>query len=238
MKKLLALAASSLLAATLLPTAVLADERPTIAVIEFKNDSGAGWWRGGVGRELAGMLGNELSATRNFRVLERSKLEAVLEEQNLGASGRVAEQAAQIGKLVGAQYLVAGTVTAYEEDVSRSGGGISFGGVSVGGKSESAYLAVDLRVIDSSTGEVAYARTIEGRSKGGGMSLGVYRGGFGGTLASEEKTPAGKAIRAALVEASGYLECVMVVRSSKCMREYDAKEDKRRESSRDSLKLD
>lgn len=238
MKKLLALAASSLLAAALLPTTVLADERPTIAVIEFTNDSGAGWWRGGVGRELAGMLGNELSATRSFRVLERSKLEAVLEEQNLGASGRVADNAAQIGKLVGAQFLVAGTVTAYEEDVSSSGGGISFGGVSLGGKSESAYLAVDLRVIDSTTGEVAHVRTIEGRSKGGGMSIGLYKGGFGGTLASEEKTPAGKAIRAALVEASEYLECVMVTRTSSCLREYDAKEDRRRESSRGALDLD
>jgi curli biogenesis system outer membrane secretion channel CsgG len=139
---------------------------------------------------------------------------------------------------VGAQYLVAGTVTTYEEEVSRSGGGISFGGVSIGGKSETAYLAIDLRVIDSTTGEVVHARTIEGRSKGGGVSLGVYRGGFGGNLASEEKTPAGKAIRAALIEASGYLECVMVIQSSRCLREYDAKEDRRRESSRDALQLD
>jgi curli biogenesis system outer membrane secretion channel CsgG len=235
MKKLLAIAAIALLS---VGTQAVAEEKPSVAVIEFKNESGAGWWRGGVGWELAGMLTNELAATRSFRVLERSKLEAVLEEQNLGASGRVAGQAAQIGKLVGAQYLIAGTVTSYEEDVSSSGGGISFGGVSLGGKSESAYLAVDLRVIDATTGEVAYVRTIEGRSKGGGMSIGLYKGGFGGTLASEEKTPAGKAIRAALVEASEYLECVMVTQSSRCLREYDAKEEKRRDSSRGALNLD
>lgn len=238
MKKLLALATMALLAGATLSAPVLADEKPSVAVIEFKNESGAGWWRGGVGWELAGMLTNELASMRSFRVLERSKLEAVLEEQNLGASGRVAGEAAKIGQLVGAQYLIAGTVTAYEEDVSSSGGGISFGGVSLGGKSESAYLAVDLRVIDATTGEVAHVRTIEGRSKGGGMSIGLYRGGFGGTLASEEKTPAGKAIRAALVEASEYLECVMVTQTSRCLREYDAKEDKRRESSRGALDLD
>jgi curli biogenesis system outer membrane secretion channel CsgG len=237
MKKLLALAAMALIAAGAM-TPVVAQDKPSVAVIEFKNDSGAGWWRGGVGWELAGMLTNEMAATRSFRMLERSKLEAVLEEQNLAASGRVAGEAAQIGKLVGAQYLIAGTVTAYEEDVSSSGGGISFGGVSLGGKSESAYLAVDLRVIDATTGEVAYVRTIEGRSKGGGMSIGLYRGGFGGTLASEEKTPAGKAIRAALVEASEYLECVMVTQTSRCLNEYDAKEDRRRESSKGALDLD
>ena len=31
-----------------------------------------------------------------------------------------------------------------------------------------------------STGEIEYVRTIEGRSKGGGIRLGAYRGGFGG----------------------------------------------------------
>jgi hypothetical protein len=39
-------------------------ERVTVAVAEFKNESGAGWWRGGVGWELSGMLSNELVATR------------------------------------------------------------------------------------------------------------------------------------------------------------------------------
>ena len=58
-------------------------DKPVIGVIEFKNESGAGWWSGGVGWELAGMLSNELGATNAFRVVERSKLESVLAEQNL-----------------------------------------------------------------------------------------------------------------------------------------------------------
>ncbi|MCB1643111.1 MAG: penicillin-binding protein activator LpoB, partial [Xanthomonadales bacterium] len=82
-----------------------ADDRPVLAVTEFSNDSGAGWWRGGVGWELADMLTNELAATRAFRVVEREQLRAVLDEQNLAASGRVAGgTGAQIGALVGAQY--------------------------------------------------------------------------------------------------------------------------------------
>ncbi len=224
--------------AALLPTAALAQGKPVIGVIEFKNESGAGWWRGGVGWELAGMLSNELAATNAFRIVERSKLEAVLEEQNLAASGRVnPATGAKMGRLTGAEYLVAGTVTAYEEGTKSTGGGISIKGISLGGNKSEAYLAVDIRVINATTGEVDFVRTVEGRAKSGGMAIGISRGGFGGALAQEEKTPAGKAIRAALVEITDYLECAMV-RQDGCLDEYDAKERKRRDSSRGALDLD
>jgi len=224
--------------ASFLPGTAAAQGKPVLGVIEFRNESGAGWWRGGVGWELAGMLSNELAATNAFRIVERSKLEAVLQEQNLAASGRVnPATGARMGKLTGADYLVAGTVTAYEEGTKGTGGGISIKGISLGGKSSEAYLAVDIRVINATTGEVDFVRTIEGRSKSGGIAVGISRGGFGGALAQEEKTPAGKAIRAALVEVTDYLECAMV-RQDGCLAEYDAKERKRRDSSRGALKLD
>ncbi len=184
------------------------------------------------------MLSNELSSTGDFRVLERSKLGNVLEEQNLAASGRVRSgTGAKMGQVTGADYLVFGTVTSYEENTASTGGGLSFRGISVGGKKSEAYLAVDLRVVNATTGEVDFSRTIEGRSSGGGVSVGVYRGGFGGDLAHEENTPAGKAIRAALVEATDYLDCVMVKRGS-CESEFNAKEQKRRAGDRKAIKLD
>ena len=49
----------------------------------------AGWWRGGVGWELSGMLSNELSSSGDFRVVERAKLEQVLDEQNLGGADKL-----------------------------------------------------------------------------------------------------------------------------------------------------
>jgi curli biogenesis system outer membrane secretion channel CsgG len=211
---------------------------PSVAVIEFKNESGAGWWRGGVGWELSGMLSNELSGLGSFRVLERSKIEAVLSEQNMGASGRVAGgTAAKIGKITGAQYLIAGTVTSYEEDTASTGGGVSFKGISLGGKSSKAYIAVDVRVINATTGEIDYSRTVEGLAKSGGMSVGVSRGGFGGALSNEKNTPAGKAIRAVLVEITDYLDCVMVAQDG-CEAEYGAKERARRDKTRSAIKLD
>jgi curli biogenesis system outer membrane secretion channel CsgG len=217
---------------------LMAAQKPVLAVNEFKNETSAGWWYGGAGRDLADMLTNELQATGNFKMVEREKLAAVLDEQDLADSGRIKKgTGAKIGKLTGAQYIVTGSLSAYEENVQGTGGGLSFRGISVGGKKESAYLAVDLRVIDTTTGEIEFVRTVEGRSSGGGVAVGVYRGGFGGNLAKQEKTPAGKAIRAAIVEISDYLSCAMVEQGD-CMAEYEAKESGRREKTKKAIKLD
>lgn len=233
MKKCLAVMAVLLCAG-----ALSAAEKPTIGVSDFKNDTSAAWWYGGAGHDLAGMLSNELAATEKFRMVERAKLGAVLDEQDLAASGRVAKSsAAKIGKLTGAKYLVTGTVSAYEEKTQGGGGGISFGGISLGGKKDDAYIAIDLRVIDTTTGEIAYTRTIEARSGGYGMNVGLYRGGLGGNLSKYEKTPAGKAIRACLVEISEYLSCAMVDQDN-CMAEYKAKDSQRRDKTKKAIKLE
>ena len=141
------------------------DNRPVVGVAEFTNQSGAAWWHGGVGWELSGMLSNELSSSGAFRVVERQKLQSVLEEQNLAASGRVAKgTGAKIGKVTGAQYLITGTVTAFEENTSSTGGGLSFKGIGFGGKSAEAYLAVDVRVINTEEVRIArYHRFTAGR---------------------------------------------------------------------------
>jgi curli biogenesis system outer membrane secretion channel CsgG len=231
-KSILLLSISLLIAGT----ALAAD--PAIGVAEFRNDTSAGWWYGGVGRDLAGMLSNELAATEKFRVVERSKLDSVLSEQDLAESGRINPATrAKVGKLTGAKYLVFGTVSAFEENTSGKGGGISFRGISVGGKKGEAYMAIDLRVVDTTTGEIVYSRTVEGRSSSSGVNVGLYRGGFGGNLGKEEKTPVGKAIRGAIIEAAEYLTCVMVDQDD-CVDEYAAKEKARKEKTKKSIKLD
>jgi len=218
--------------------AALADEKPRIGVAEFRNDTSAAWWYGGAGNDLSSMLTNELATSEKFRVVERSKLEHVLSEQDLGASGRVSKgSAAKVGKLTGAQYLVMGTVSAYEENTAGGGGGLNFHGFSVGGHKQDAYMAVDLRVVDTTTGEVAFTRTVEARSSSYGMHGAGYVGGLSGGLGKYEKTPAGKAIRACLMEISDYLGCVMVDKGS-CVDDYKAKEAKRRDKTKSSIKLD
>ena len=88
------------------------------------------------------MLTNEMAATGSFKMVERANLEPVMREQDLVDYGRIRPgTGAEIGKLTGAQYLVMGTVSAYEENVKGTGGGIGFRGIRVGGKKEQAYLA-------------------------------------------------------------------------------------------------
>ncbi len=211
--------------------------KPVVGVAEFKNESGAGWWTGGMGWALSGVVANERASGEIFTIVERSLLESVLAEQDLAASGRMAPgTAAQMGKLTGAQYLILGTVTSYEESVQGTGGGISFGPISIGGDSEDAYIAVDLRVVDSTTGELVHSRTVEASSSGGGLSLGLSYGMFSGDLGGFEKTPAGKAVRACVIEIVEYLECVMVDQDS-CVEEYQAKESARREKTKSVIDL-
>lgn len=213
-------------------------EKPSMAVLDFRNTTGAYWWGNNVGRDLGGMLTNELASGKKFRMIEREKLSSVLGEQDLAASGRVSGgQAAKMGKMVGAQYLVTATVSSFENNVAATGGGLSYKGVSLGGKKKSAYIAVDLRVVDSTTGEIVDTRTVEARSGGIGMSVGLRRNGFGGALANEKKTPAGKAIRAVVAEIAGYLECSMV-KKNKCLNKYEEKEERRREGLSKGIKLD
>ncbi|MEM1367531.1 MAG: CsgG/HfaB family protein [Cyanobacteria bacterium P01_H01_bin.15] len=228
-----------------------AQEKPTISVPEFKNETTWWWWSGGTADELADALSNELTATGNFAVVERQKLGAVLSEQELAELGLVKpETAAATGELTGAQYIILGRVTAYEEDVASEStggsiGGISIGGVSLGGggrkEEQTAYVAIDLRVVDSTTGEVVHARTVEGEatSKADGGAGGVNVSGVrvGGDRTKTQRVPVGKAIRAALIEATDYLNCVMVEQGA-CVAEYEAKDTRRRENTRSVLELD
>ncbi|ABL65735.1 CsgG/HfaB family protein [Chlorobium phaeobacteroides] len=218
----------------------LAQEKPRIGVLRFTNNTYATWWRGGVGTDLQDMLISELASTNSFRVLERNELDAVIREQDLGASGRINPGTrSKLGKITGAKYLVAATVSAFEHNTSGGGGGISYGGISLGGKQDKAYMAVDLKVIDVQTGEIYDARTVEATSKSSGISVGVYRGGFGGHLNQYKDTPVGKAIRACVIEIAEYLECSLVEgKNSGCMDEYNQKDRKRREKTKESIKLD
>lgn len=230
--------------------ATVAQSKPTISVPEFKNESTWWWWRGGTSRELADALSNELSSTGKFTVVERQKLDQVLDEQELAELGLVKPStAAQTGQLTGANYIVLGKVTTYEEDVSQETSGRRqgwrLGGIRIGGgkrkEQKKSYLAIDLRVVNSTTGEVAYSRTIEGRatseseSNSRNYDFGIYS--TSNDDSKTEKAPVGKALRAALAEATDYLSCAMVDQDG-CLAEFDAKEKKRRDSNQGVLDLD
>jgi curli biogenesis system outer membrane secretion channel CsgG len=241
MKKLLLtfLAVAFLLALFSQPLAAKG-EKIRLGVLRFTNQTAAGWWSGSVASELQDMLASELVSTKAFSVLERKEIDAVLGEQDLSASGRVsAKTKVKMKKLKGAQYLIAGTVSAYEENTKGAGGGVRVGPLSLGGKKDSAYLAVDMKVIDTETGEIVDARTIEANAKGSALGAGLSLRNFSVGGESYKKTPTGKAIRACIVYICEYLECSMVKgKDSSCMEKWDEMESKRKEKTKDSIDLD
>jgi curli biogenesis system outer membrane secretion channel CsgG len=227
-----------------------AQEKPRISIPSFKNETNWWWWKSNTATELGDALSNELSATGNFKVVERQKLSDVLSEQELAELGLTKKTTgAKKGELTGAQYVVLGKVTAFEENVANKSSGRRSGfnifGIGIGGggdkKEQEAYIAIDLRVVDTTTGEVAYSRTIEGRatdkseSKQNSFSILGYSNSS--NESEEKKAPVGKALRAALIEASEYLSCVMYKKDA-CVSTYEAKDTKRREGTQDVLKLD
>jgi len=239
MKKLLL----SLLTVTLLLALAaqpLAAEKIRIGVLRFTNQTAAGWWSGSVASELQDMLASELVSTKAFSVLERKEIDAVLGEQDLSASGRVSSKTkVKMKKLKGAQYLIAGTVSAFEEDVAGKKGGVRFKGLSLGGGKNKAYIAVDMKLIDTETGEIVDARTIEANAKGSALGAGLSIRNFSVGGESYKKTPTGKAIRACILYIAEYLECSMVKgKDHKCMEKWDEMDEKRKEKTKDSIDLD
>jgi curli biogenesis system outer membrane secretion channel CsgG len=218
----------------------LAAEKPRLGVLRFTNSTNAGWWNSNVGRELQDMLISELVSTGEFSVLERQEIDAVLSEQDLGASGRVSQATkAKMKRIKGARYLIAGTVSAYEHDTGKAGGEIRVKGLSLGGSKEKSYLAVDVKVIDSETGEIVDAKTIEASAKGGGIGAGLSLRDFSVSGGGSKKTAVGKAIRACIVYVSEYLSCSMVKgKNHKCMDKWKEMDSSRREKTKKSIDLD
>ncbi|MBW2109356.1 MAG: hypothetical protein JRI36_11935, partial [Deltaproteobacteria bacterium] len=96
-----------------------------IAVSQFTDKTGRGWWTGRIGDGMRDMLATALFNTNRFIVLERQQLGEVLAEQDLGASGRVKQEtAAAIGEIEGAELLVTGAVTEFQDATGGIGGGI------------------------------------------------------------------------------------------------------------------
>ena len=88
------------------------DTRPGIAIFPFANGGSYGQSKedfDALERGIAGMMISELAQNPAARVVEREQVQKLLDEQNLGAQGRVDPQtAAKVGKLVGARYVILG----------------------------------------------------------------------------------------------------------------------------------
>ena len=157
--------------------AAAGSQKPRMAVLEFKNKAdNQYWWHGGA-EAMQDVFVTELVKSGKFRVVEREQLAALMQEKNLTLSGDVdPATAVRIGKLLGVNYLLTGSVTEYGvTDKGAHGPGIGrLPGFSAGKRSFVA--AVNARLIDTSTGEILWADEARGEES----SVKVNVGGFGG----------------------------------------------------------
>jgi len=172
-----------------------------IAVFSFEDKTSHryAWWSGGTpGEGMADMLITALVKQGSYTVMERQEISKIMEEQNLGQTGRVTQQsAADIGKLLGVELAVFGAVTEYGYSKERKGG--RFKGVGIGVQKQTATVAVDIHIVNTATGEILAAENVRKEEISGGLSLATKAGRFSDRQ-SFDKSLVGKATRNAVNE--------------------------------------
>ncbi len=114
-------------------------------------------------KQIISSLENHLVQQKNYVVVERERVAKILYEQNLGATGRIdASTAAQIGKLMGADEVIYGSVTMLEME-----------GMPQGRRSNETWnprnlksrIGVHFRMVDTTSGQLKVAHEVIGLSK-------------------------------------------------------------------------
>jgi curli biogenesis system outer membrane secretion channel CsgG len=131
-------------------------ETKRIAIIEFKDKTSNSPLKGNVGSIAIDELTTLLVNSERFQVIERERIDALLQEQGLAGKGIVdANTAAKIGKVLGADLIFTGAITNWEVKKTKDGTFIIIGGT----KSQNLHieLALDGRIIDTTTGAILFA---------------------------------------------------------------------------------
>jgi curli biogenesis system outer membrane secretion channel CsgG len=146
-----------------------------------------------IGKGITDLLVQKLVQDGKFSVIERSALDKLLAEQNFSNSDRAdATSAAKIGKLLGVDCIIIGSITQFGRDDKHTNvGGGGYGGWThgiggVGVSKAKAVVGISARMVNVNTGEILVAVTGMGESERGNTSLlgggGNWWGGGGGSL--------------------------------------------------------
>lgn len=141
--------------ACLLPIKAGASDKVVIGIGEIKSAV-----RGANARSFQAMLETQLIKTNKFKIIERSRLVEILKEQGMAQAGLV-DGSSEIGGVEGVDYLVYGTIT----KLGLSKSGANFAGFGSG--SQQVEMAMDLRIVDTETGEIRLADTVSKEFKSG-----------------------------------------------------------------------
>jgi len=196
-KKLARAATVSMTMAMLAAPAAAQSKRPTVAILDLDYGTINHWWSGtwDIGKGVADLIVDGLVEDGAYRVIERKRLDALLAEQNFSNSDRAdpsAAKVAKLGKALGVKYLLVGSITKFgteQKDMKVGGGGWGGGGFGlgkVGTKKGKATVAVTVRMVDTTTGEIMASAKGEGISSRSGLLLGGGGGGGAGALGGIE----------------------------------------------------
>lgn len=167
-----------------------------------------GGWN--IGGGLAAQLVTALIRTGRVVVVERAILSKVLIEQELGESQLLTPMTRMpAGHLLGVDYLIVGEVTEFEERQVGAGVGAKLFGVKFGGEINAAQVGIDMRVVDTRTGEILYSHYSQGKAweKAGGVKFDYKIMEFGGD--AFHKTPLGRATRGTIEDALNFILSVI-----------------------------
>jgi len=114
-----------------------------------------------VGKGITDLLVTNLVKDGTYSIIERKALDKILAEQNFSNSDRAnPNSAAKIGKLLGVDAIVVGSITEFGNETKNTnvgGGGGNWGGFGLGGvghKKSKAIVALTARMVDIDTGEI------------------------------------------------------------------------------------
>jgi len=139
-----------------------------VAVSRFEDRSGSGYHS--LGEGVADMLVTALVKSGKFAVIERQEIERIIKEQQFGTSFMVTpETAPKVGQLLGAELFIVGSITEFGQKKSNISGGMSILGGGISTKQSRA--VIDIRLINTSTGEIVAAESEEGTESTTGISV-------------------------------------------------------------------
>jgi curli biogenesis system outer membrane secretion channel CsgG len=125
-----------------------------------------------VGKGIVDLLVKGLVTDGTYSVIERAALDKILAEQNFSNSDRAnPSSAARIGKLLGVDAIIVGSITQFGNETRNTnvgGAGGGFGGFGIGGfgrRSSKAIVTIDARLVDIDTGEILGVADGKGESK-------------------------------------------------------------------------
>jgi curli biogenesis system outer membrane secretion channel CsgG len=165
-----------------------------------------------VGKGITDLLVTNLVKDGSYSVIERKALDKILAEQNFSNSNRAdATSAAKIGKMLGVDAIIVGSVTQFGNDTKNTGvGGVGagLGKLGIGGvsqKQSKAIVGLTARIINVDTGEIMAVAEGKGESKRTSTSLAGGGGGWSGFGAGAvnfgasdfQQTIIGEAVKAA-----------------------------------------